>query len=1194
MLKPEELVTLKILADVSDVLNKFSSLDKRLEELNTKFYGPQKRTKEYKALIQDIEAQRSALRNLMDELASAGTAWGTYSKATAQAGIASAHAAAQIASAQAAIANLNVLQKQQQLSASQQKASQAAALAEAQLQLQAAKSMLYTHRTYNAALQSSLIQERIAQAKLRTQITAIRAASAEEKKAAGPYEALIGRVTRSATSVASIISGMAIFSMLTNFVRQGIQFSSTLEDSVMMLTGMLLTYNEIADSQGRVLTGAERISGAIKISKRLTEELVELDKKLPATYDELLEIAKLVTAYSSGKGLTPEMIASITGILALPLKLFVPTKQAYTEEVRSVMTGIVSLQHSTLATRLGLDAEKLRTLKGAQFVSYLTTALRGFTEIEAELSALYSVAINQARTALAMTSARVFDGLIKNIIMWSDQLVKWLDSRSGAVTTQTFSYAVEAMAATIVQIAKGISEVFTPQGLATMGFASIMAAMSSKARPKLAALKSTVAIIGTGIAIDFAKQIDDTQSFIQEYIVEIGAIGGMIGMLLKVPFTTGFSVATLAALAADLVDKQIRKADIPSLDDIVTAWYDKMDEWKAAVKRSVRDYINQLFDSSTVGPIPIPREEQVQPQLQLIPAKTIELLERQRDAVNMIVSAINADIYGNDLDAQRMKLMNTIATMQDRFKDYLGVYINETTTLAEFLDAARLSIDTILAVRALQDLHKLKLKYEAARGSEAAKEELATITAKSSPTYLALKGAGYEAEAEEYLKYAVALETAPKQTRRKPRDLLTQLNIEIAKLRGDLVEYYNLLTQQALDSLKQADEYLAASDVEKLELQTKTVQKYALQQTAEFDKLTRARDDFIDGLILQFAKEDHDLVKARETAIRMRLRELESQDWFKLFGDEDTKKLVIEGVDRMIKDAQRSLADVFTDIQNDLISRSMQATGRQLDLLMHKQRVEYEQLMRRTDITQEDKAKLSELLLRVQRQELVTSQEYISEVAKRSYPSAFQLAIENMKDSLEVSGKDIVDMANSISNSMTSAFQRFFDRTSKEFLDFGDLVKNILNDIYLELVRMTVSKPMTNLLFSLFKYIAPAPSVPPTTSAEQAAWGFETIHKGGFVYFHRGGLAYDEVPAILQRGEYVVSRKGVEALDRLNSGITSQPNVTVNVVNNSSAQVATEDVSFKYDDSLDSYIVSVVLRDINTGGKLRYVLGGGK
>jgi hypothetical protein len=63
------------------------------------------------------------------------------------------------------------------------------------------------------------------------------------------------------------------------------------------------------------------------------------------------------------------------------------------------------------------------------------------------------------------------------------------------------------------------------------------------------------------------------------------------------------------------------------------------------------------------------------------------------------------------------------------------------------------------------------------------------------------------------------------------------------------------------------------------------------------------------------------------------------------------------------------------------------------------------------------------------------------------------------------------------------------------------------------------------------------------------------LHSGGFIpRFHSGGLNSDEVPAILQKGEYVVSRRGVATLDKINSGIVGgAPKVSL-VVNNNTGQ----------------------------------------
>jgi lambda family phage tail tape measure protein len=72
--------------------------------------------------------------------------------------------------------------------------------------------------------------------------------------------------------------------------------------------------------------------------------------------------------------------------------------------------------------------------------------------------------------------------------------------------------------------------------------------------------------------------------------------------------------------------------------------------------------------------------------------------------------------------------------------------------------------------------------------------------------------------------------------------------------------------------------------------------------------------------------------------------------------------------------------------------------------------------------------------------------------------------------------------------------------------------------------------------------------------------GGYVMHLGGFVpRFHSGGLNADEVPAVLQRGEYVVSKKGVAALDRLNNGeLGGAPKININIIDNNNSHVTAE------------------------------------
>ena len=100
------------------------------------------------------------------------------------------------------------------------------------------------------------------------------------------------------------------------------------------------------------------------------------------------------------------------------------------------------------------------------------------------------------------------------------------------------------------------------------------------------------------------------------------------------------------------------------------------------------------------------------------------------------------------------------------------------------------------------------------------------------------------------------------------------------------------------------------------------------------------------------------------------------------------------------------------------------------------------------------------------------------------------------------------------------------------------------------------------------------------------------MHAGGYVpRFHVGGLSSDEVPAILQKVEYVVSRKGIAALDKINSGQGGgNLNVVVQVKNESSQPVAASQGRTQFDG--EKYVVGVVLKNIDSNGPLRSAIAG--
>lgn len=99
-------------------------------------------------------------------------------------------------------------------------------------------------------------------------------------------------------------------------------------------------------------------------------------------------------------------------------------------------------------------------------------------------------------------------------------------------------------------------------------------------------------------------------------------------------------------------------------------------------------------------------------------------------------------------------------------------------------------------------------------------------------------------------------------------------------------------------------------------------------------------------------------------------------------------------------------------------------------------------------------------------------------------------------------------------------------------------------------------------------------------------------HEGGYVpRFHTGGLNDDEVSAVLQKGEYVVSKKGVDMLDKINKGqALGDVNVAINVENQTGQPVTAKQTGARFDGK--QYIVSVVLENISNYGAIYHATKG--
>ena len=222
----------------------------------------------------------------------------------------------------------------------------------------------------------------------------------------------------------------------------------------------------------------------------------------------------------------------------------------------------------------------------------------------------------------------------------------------------------------------------------------------------------------------------------------------------------------------------------------------------------------------------------------------------------------------------------------------------------------------------------------------------------------------------------------------------------------------------------------------------------------------------------------------------------------------------------------------------------------------------------------------------------------------------FLAGLEELGHEMKSTFKKGKELAQEFAQAIQDAFSTFaMDMFEGKLKGLHDYLMAFLRDIYSALVKYWVQvyivqnlvNAASGWLAGLFGGGGGSTGGASTGMAEKLAFNYFR-HEGGLVYhlgglvrkLHYGGLAPDEVPVILQRGEYVISKKGVEFLDKINQAKLplGNVNVAVNVVNETGIPVNAEQRGARFDG--EKYIVDVVLKNIYHYGPLRHAIAGVK
>lgn len=155
-----------------------------------------------------------------------------------------------------------------------------------------------------------------------------------------------------------------------------------------------------------------------------------------------------------------------------------------------------------------------------------------------------------------------------------------------------------------------------------------------------------------------------------------------------------------------------------------------------------------------------------------------------------------------------------------------------------------------------------------------------------------------------------------------------------------------------------------------------------------------------------------------------------------------------------------------------------------------------------------------------------------------TWGEAYQAWLDKTQASQQSWGEQVVSVFDTMSNAMTSAMTDFLDITSDGFADFGKMATSILQEVYKEILKVMVVKPLVNSIMGGVGSFLPT------------AWNGGIANGSGFQRFASGyiagggyssvdSLSNDKIPALISKGEAVIPASSVNANRGLISALIS-------------------------------------------------------
>ena len=962
----------------------------------------------------------------------------------------------------------------------------------------------------------------------------------------------------------------------------GVDYNKTLETSRLGLAAIVTSMGVVTTSQGRALQGQEKWNASQSISIEAQRELQKIAMVTAATYTELVEVYQGILAPALSAKMTFAETLEIAGLLTNAVKAIGLPVNQIKQEARDLIQGGIQPASSSLAVALNINDAMVKKWREQGVVAQeLKKRLEGFVYASREFSDTWEGAWSNfkdvAQRALGEGSKPLFDFIRSEVVKLTNDMTTITRDASGKIVDIQVKPETVARIRELAEDLKKLVQIMETMVKWTGKLAEplMWGAIALGINKITVAVQGLAAAAGSGTLLNLLNRLP----------VVAGIVGGIIGGkkladmeskqaeadAIRSRVATGHEAERMKASGTDFGAMNLQEFGFRELNTVQKQLPTATSDQIASMLRNgiiqVRRAANEAFAEVTIAGDRARKYlegEQSPFNLKGPSQKSAEEIKK----ANTEARAALEDGYKQQIEVIRRGETAKVEAIKSGLKDKELLFqqggISEAELLQEQADAQQAilqeSIDATIAAqnRLTEEWNKKQGLYsDPAERSKAHKEYVAAWY-KQEEEYVRKSGDLNRALTDEQIRQ-IELRRQTEATARE-----NSLKLLQEQLAGEK-ELTRLLLERGRITPLEAEKRAIASEQKSLEADYWNIfgQKSA-------GGLHQPQIDALDGQL---------------RALEERMANLDQAA---------PERIYQAGKSTDALEAKREEARISHELAKIEERDKLGETGKSA-ALQQRQRL-LEQLLAKQEAVQVNIAPDDTTAWNSQQQAIDDTRQKIidAKLVLREFSDdmkgGFREGFRQFIDSAGGDFKRMETLAGETASAMQQAFSDgFFDIMDAKFNSLGKYVLNFLQSVQRAIANAFANHVSSSLISTI------GSSLGGLFNSGGASRTFETVtlHDGGLVVprFHFGGLAGDEVPAILQKGERVLDRDHNALLERFaNKTEGTGVNVAINIENQSGQPLDAKVGNMRFDG--DGYIIGVVLKALTTSPQFRAAVRG--